>query len=140
MCRVRFKPEKEPTKYWLSNLPASISLRKLVATAKLRWRIERDYEELKQDLGIETPTQPKSMPRSTSRACARWLTHGRSGVHSEPAGTGLEGLHQHPPQPGIPTPAIRELITEFCCISPSPRHLAHHHKTGASLGHSAHCG
>lgn len=44
--------EKEPTKYWLSNLPASISTRKLVATAKLRWRIERDYEELKQELGL----------------------------------------------------------------------------------------
>jgi SRSO17 transposase len=46
------KTEKEPTKYWLSNLPASISVRKLVATAKLRWRIERDYEELKQELGL----------------------------------------------------------------------------------------
>jgi SRSO17 transposase len=44
--------EKEPTKYWLSNLPASISLRKLIAIAKLRWRIERDYEELKQELGL----------------------------------------------------------------------------------------
>ena len=44
--------EKEPTKYWLSNMSASISLRKLVATAKLRWRIERDYEELKQELGL----------------------------------------------------------------------------------------
>jgi SRSO17 transposase len=44
--------EKEPTKYWLSNLPASISLRKLVDIAKLRWRIERDYEELKQELGL----------------------------------------------------------------------------------------
>ena len=46
------KDEKEPTKYWLSNLPPSISLRKLVAIAKLRWRIERDYEELKQELGL----------------------------------------------------------------------------------------
>ena len=46
------KTEKEPTKYWLSNLPVSISVRKLVATAKLRWRIERDYEELKQELGL----------------------------------------------------------------------------------------
>ena len=46
------KTEKEPSKYWLSNLPASITLRKLVATAKLRWRIERDYEELKQELGL----------------------------------------------------------------------------------------
>jgi SRSO17 transposase len=44
--------EKEPTKYWLSNLPASIPLRKLVAITKLRWRIERDYEELKQELGL----------------------------------------------------------------------------------------
>jgi SRSO17 transposase len=44
--------EPEPTKYWLSNLPASIALRKLVAIAKLRWRIERDYEELKQELGL----------------------------------------------------------------------------------------
>jgi hypothetical protein len=44
--------EKEPTKYWLSNLHESISLRKLVAIAKLRWRIERDYEELKQELGL----------------------------------------------------------------------------------------
>jgi len=46
------KTEKEPTKYWLSNLPASISVRALVVTAKLRWRIERDYEELKQELGL----------------------------------------------------------------------------------------
>ena len=44
--------EKEPTKYWLSNLSASIPLRKLVAIPKLRWRIERDYEELKQELGL----------------------------------------------------------------------------------------
>ena len=44
--------EREPTKCWLSNLPVSISLRKLVAIAKLRWRIERDYEELKQELGL----------------------------------------------------------------------------------------
>jgi SRSO17 transposase len=46
------RTEKEPTKYWLSNLPESISLRKLVATAKLRWLIERDYQELKQELGL----------------------------------------------------------------------------------------
>ena len=44
--------EKEPTKYWLSNLPPAIGLRKLVAIVKLRWRIERDYEELKQELGL----------------------------------------------------------------------------------------
>jgi len=46
------KTEKEPTKYWLSTMSATISMRKLVATAKLRGRIERDYEELKQELGL----------------------------------------------------------------------------------------
>ncbi len=46
------KTEKEPTKYWLSKLPEAIRLRQLVATAKLRWRIERDYQELKQELGL----------------------------------------------------------------------------------------
>jgi SRSO17 transposase len=44
--------EAEPTKYWLSTLPASDSRRALVNMAKLRWRIERDDQELKQELGL----------------------------------------------------------------------------------------
>ena len=44
--------DAEPLKYWLSNLPADTPLDELVATAKLRWRIERDYRELKQELGL----------------------------------------------------------------------------------------
>jgi SRSO17 transposase len=44
--------EAEPTKYWLSTLPANISFRELVDFAKLRWRIERDYQELKQEVGL----------------------------------------------------------------------------------------
>jgi len=44
--------EKEPTKYWLSTLPGSIAFRDLVDAAKLRWRIERDYQELKQEVGL----------------------------------------------------------------------------------------
>ena len=42
----------EPTKYWLSNLPATTSLKSLAKLAKHRWVIERDYEELKQELGL----------------------------------------------------------------------------------------
>ncbi len=38
--------EVEPTKYWLSILPADIPVAQLVDVAKLRWRIERDYQEL----------------------------------------------------------------------------------------------
>ena len=44
--------EDEPTKYWLSTLPEAATLEELVATAKLRWRVERDFEELKQELGL----------------------------------------------------------------------------------------
>jgi SRSO17 transposase len=44
--------EREPTKYFLSTLPARTPLRTLVRIGKLRWRIERDYEELKGELGL----------------------------------------------------------------------------------------
>ena len=43
--------EPEPTKYFLSTLPANTSGRALVNATKLRWRIERDYQDLKQELG-----------------------------------------------------------------------------------------
>jgi SRSO17 transposase len=46
------REEMEPTKYWLSNLSESIPLRGLVLLAKQRWIIERDYQELKQELGL----------------------------------------------------------------------------------------
>jgi len=44
--------EAEPTKYWLSTLDKNISFRRLVDIAKMRWRIERDYQELKQEIGL----------------------------------------------------------------------------------------
>lgn len=44
--------EQEPSKYWLSNLPESTSVKHLVYTAKMRWHIERDYQELKNELGL----------------------------------------------------------------------------------------
>lgn len=66
-ARVRVRPAREPeqwlliewprdqeapTRYWLSNLPEDIAFDKLVDIAKLRWRIERDYQELKQEVGL----------------------------------------------------------------------------------------
>jgi SRSO17 transposase len=44
--------EAEPTKYWLSTLPPQTKLKPLVKMAKHRWIIERDYQELKQELGL----------------------------------------------------------------------------------------
>ena len=44
--------EQEPTKYWISTLPLNTKLKALIKMAKHRWIIERDYEELKQELGL----------------------------------------------------------------------------------------
>ena len=44
--------EAAPTKYWLSNVDSKISFRELVDIAKMRWRIERDYQDLKQEIGL----------------------------------------------------------------------------------------
>jgi SRSO17 transposase len=44
--------EDEPTKYWLSTLPEEITFTDLVDLTKLRWRIERDYQDLKQEVGL----------------------------------------------------------------------------------------
>jgi len=41
-----------PTKYWLSTVDQNIEFRRLVDLAKMRWRIERDYQDLKQEIGL----------------------------------------------------------------------------------------
>ncbi len=61
--KARLRPEQwlliewpagdtEPLKYYLSNLPEDIALNDLVSQAHMRWRIERDYQDLKQELGL----------------------------------------------------------------------------------------
>jgi SRSO17 transposase len=46
------KGEAEPAKYWLSTVPEKIAFHRLVDLTKLRWRIERDYQDLKQEVGL----------------------------------------------------------------------------------------
>ena len=45
--------EPTPTRYWLARLPKKPALKKLVAAAKARWRVEQDYRELKDELGLD---------------------------------------------------------------------------------------
>jgi SRSO17 transposase len=47
------KGKAAPAKYWLSNLPAATPMVELVRLARLRWRIEQDYRELKGALGLD---------------------------------------------------------------------------------------
>jgi SRSO17 transposase len=46
------KGEAKPTKYWLATVDPDMSLRRLVDLAKMRWRIEHDYRDLKQEIGL----------------------------------------------------------------------------------------
>jgi SRSO17 transposase len=47
------KGEAAPCKFYLATLPTGTSVRALVRSAKLRWRVERDYQELKQEIGLD---------------------------------------------------------------------------------------
>ena len=47
------RPDPAPIKYWLSTLPPTATRAELVQLAMLRWRIERDYQELKDELGLD---------------------------------------------------------------------------------------
>jgi len=46
------KDEKEPSKFWLSTLAETMHLGRMVDITMMRWRIERDYHELKQEVGL----------------------------------------------------------------------------------------
>lgn len=59
--------ENAPTKYWLSNISARASISDLVHLAKVRWRIERDYQELKDEIGIDQPRGLHSLQSTTWR-------------------------------------------------------------------------
>jgi len=50
---VQRDDDGEPIKYWLSNLPEDEDPGRLIYLAKLRWRIERDYQEMKGELGLD---------------------------------------------------------------------------------------
>jgi SRSO17 transposase len=45
--------EKEPTRYWLSTVAETVAIDELVRLVKMRWRIERDYQEMKDELGLD---------------------------------------------------------------------------------------
>jgi SRSO17 transposase len=43
----------EPTDYWISNLPADTSPERLARLARMRWKVELDYKQLKGELGLD---------------------------------------------------------------------------------------
>ena len=47
------RSESEPSGYWLATLPAAVSISTVVRLAKLRWRVERDYQDMKNEVGLD---------------------------------------------------------------------------------------
>ena len=73
--------EAEPSKYWISTLPSDTNLKALIKMAKHRWIIERDYEELKQELvsgtsRVATGEGSTTMQRYVSQLMGSWWPSG----------------------------------------------------------------
>ena len=68
------KGEAEPTKYWFSTFREKIAFQRLVDLAKLRWRIERDYQDLKQEVGLGHSKGAVGAASTTTPRCASRLT------------------------------------------------------------------
>lgn len=119
--------ESGPTKYWLATVAHDISFKSFVDLAKLRWRIERDYQELKQELGLghyegrgwrgfhhhaalciaaygflisERETIPPSAPRAAARRAATAVPDGyRPRGAADPTRAPHTKLDRHPAAP-----------------------------------------
>jgi SRSO17 transposase len=48
-----WRPGNNERKFYFSDLPATVSKKELVRLVKLRWRVERDYQELKGQVGLD---------------------------------------------------------------------------------------
>jgi len=126
------REEAEPTRYWLATLPADTSFKRLVATVKDRWMIERDYLELKQEVGLGhfEGRGWRGFHHHASLCIAAYgflmLERLRSIGKKNPA------RFKEPPVPkgfrprGAPTDAApRPVVHRHHALSPGPRHRPH---------------
>lgn len=94
------KGEALPTKYWFSTLPEKISFTRLVDLTKLRWRIERDYQDLKQEIGLG---------HFEGRGLAR-LSSSRHALHRRLRLFDFRAGNDSPPQARIPAGSSKRLV------------------------------
>lgn len=139
--------EAEPSKYWLSTVPEDIALAALVDIAKLRWRIERDYQDLKQEVGLghyegrgwrgfhhhatlciaaygflisERETIPPSGPRAAAWRQKPAVPEGyRPRGAADPARTARPQLDRHPPT--TPRGGDRQGATPMSMLQHAPK-------------------
>lgn len=94
-------------KYWLSTLPEDIDLQRMVFEAKMYWRIERDYQDLKQDLGLRH-YEGRGWRKFHHHASLRMAAYGflMAWQLRHPGGAGKKTLHE---AKNLPYPSITNL-------------------------------
>jgi hypothetical protein len=112
----------EPTKSWLSSLPETTPLVELVGLARLRWRVEQDYRELKGALGLDHSRGAAGWAGTTT---SRWS---RSRTASSPwSGCDAQNRWRRPDLVAAAGPAAGPagLLAGACpvCKRPAPRWL-----------------
>jgi SRSO17 transposase len=103
--------EPKPTKFWLSTLPKDTSTRAVVRLAKLRWRVERDYQEMKQEIGLDH-FEGRSWRGFHHHAALCAAAHGFLALTRAlfpPEEQEMDATDGPPPPPAGPTSAYRSL-------------------------------
>jgi SRSO17 transposase len=122
------KGEAEPTRYFLSTLPADTSFKALVATVKMRWRIERDYRELKQEVGLGhyEGRNWRGFHHHASLCIAAYgflMLERLSGVKKNTARLKTPALPEgFLPRGSVPDAAPRPVVHRNSALSAGPRH------------------
>ena len=104
------KDESEPTKYWLSTLPEKITFAELVDFAKLRWRIERDYQGAQAGGGAGTLRRPwmAGLPSPRHALHRRlWVSDCRAGADSPLSKPFRQDVPETCRSRRLPTPRLR---------------------------------
>ena len=122
------KGEADPTRYFLSTLPAETAFKALVATVKMRWRIERDYRELKQEVGLGhyEGRNWRGFHHHASLCIAAYgflMLERLSGVKKNTARLKTPALPEgFLPRGSVPDAAARPLVHRNGALSSGPRH------------------
>jgi SRSO17 transposase len=114
------RQEEAPTKYYLCSLPEDTPLKKLVRLCKLRWRVERDYQEMKGELGLDH-FEGRTWRGFHHHATLCMVAHGFLALRRAlfpPEQASLDSGRGTPP-PSAPAPAPHRLLPSL----PAPHQL-----------------
>jgi len=127
---VEWRQGNDERKYYLSSLPDDTPKRELVRLLKLRWRVERDYQELKGQVGLDH-FEGRTWRGFHHHATLCAVAHGFLAIQRRlfpPKGLSLvpsHGPQAHPAPPSIQNRRLPTLLSAFRPLSSRPRPLSH---------------